>query len=353
MPLHRLPAHPRRRAAHVRPARGAAGHRAGDRRRCASLAAPRHASTTRTGAALPCAEDAGRAGRAARSASPTAQLLAGSTDVGLWVNKQFRELGEIVYLGDVAELQAHRAAERRRRLVDRRRRLARSRLARAGAALARRSPTCGCASPRRRSAMPARWAATSPTARRSAIRAPVLMALDAQIELRQGARVRRMPLPEFYVDYMKNRLEAGRVRAGAARAAAGRGAQVRAYKISKRFDCDISALCAGLAIELDGDTVREVRLAFGGMAATVKRAAAAEAALLGQPWTQASVDAAQGRAGAGLQAAERHARQRRLPRCRWRRTCCSASGSKRAPRPAAGPAPRQRDRRAWPRARPE
>ena len=68
--------------------------------------------------------------------------------------------------------------------------------------------------------------------------------------------------------------------------------QVRAYKISKRFDCDISALCAGFAIELDGDIVKAVRLAYGGMAAIVKRAAQAEAALLGQPWTQASVNAA-------------------------------------------------------------
>ena len=71
-------------------------------------------------------------------------------------------------------------------------------------------------------------------------------------------------------------------------------ASVRAYKISKRFDCDISALCAGLAIELDGDgTVAAARLAFGGMAATVQRAARAEAALVGQAWDEAAVAAAQ------------------------------------------------------------
>jgi len=68
--------------------------------------------------------------------------------------------------------------------------------------------------------------------------------------------------------------------------------QVRAYKISKRFDCDISALCGGFSLALDGEVVKEVRLAFGGMAGIVKRAAKAEAALLGQPWTQASVNAA-------------------------------------------------------------
>ena len=71
-------------------------------------------------------------------------------------------------------------------------------------------------------------------------------------------------------------------------------AEVRAYKISKRFDCDISAVCAALAIELDGDgLVVAARLAFGGMAAKVERAARTEAALLGQLWDEAAVRSAQ------------------------------------------------------------
>ena len=82
-----------------------------------------------------------------------------------------------------------------------------------------------------------------------------------------------MPLPDFYVDYMKNRLEPGEfVQAHRACPLPAPARQVRAYKISKRFDCDISALCAGFAVELDGDTCRAARLAFGGMAAIVKRA---------------------------------------------------------------------------------
>jgi hypothetical protein len=56
--------------------------------------------------------------------------------------------------------------------------------------------------------MPARWAATSPTARRSATSAPVLIALDAR-SCCAAARERTMPLPDFYLDYMKNRLEPG------------------------------------------------------------------------------------------------------------------------------------------------
>ena len=67
------------------------------------------------------------------------------------------------------------------------------------------------------------------------------------------------------------------------------GRQVRAYKISKRYDCDISALCVGLSLQLDGDRVADVRIAFGGMAATVKRAAAAEAAMRGRSWSEGTL----------------------------------------------------------------
>ena len=103
---------------------------------------------------------------------------------------------------------------------------------------------------------------------------------------------RRIALDAFYLDYMKNALAPGEFVEAIELPLPPAAARVRAYKISKRFDCDISAVCAGLWLELDGERVKEVRLAFGGMAATVQRAAGAEAALRGQPWTQASVDAA-------------------------------------------------------------
>jgi xanthine dehydrogenase small subunit len=227
---------------------------------------------------------------ALRVQHPKAQLLAGSTDVGLWVNKQFRELGDILYVGEVEAL---------RRIESRPEGLwigAGASLESAWRALADRWPSLTdvwlrFASPPIRNAgtMGGNVANGSPIGDSP----PVLMALDAQIELRQGARVRRMPLPEFYLDYMKNQLEPGEFVQALLIPPLAPQRQVRAYKISKRFDCDISALCAGLSLELDGDTVRAVRLAYGGMAATVKRAAQAEAALLGQPWTQASITAAQ------------------------------------------------------------
>ena len=230
---------------------------------------------------------------ALREAHPAAQLLAGSTDVGLWVNKQFRTLGDILFVGEVAEMK--RVAE-----VDAEHGLelhigAGASLEAAWSALAQRFPSLTdvwlrFASPPIRNAgtMGGNVANGSPIGDS----APVLLALDAQIELRRGGRIRRMPLQDFYVDYMKNRLEPGEFVQALAVPLAVASRQVRAYKISKRFDCDISALCAGLAIELDGGAVTTVRLAYGGMAGIVKRAALAEAALVGQLWSQAAVNAA-------------------------------------------------------------
>jgi xanthine dehydrogenase small subunit len=122
----------------------------------------------------------------------------------------------------------------------------------------------------------------------------VLIALDAEVVLRRADRVRRMALADFYVDYMKNRLEPGEFVQSIEVPPAPAGAAVRAYKLSKRYDCDISALAAGFTIALDGQgIVRHVRLAFGGMAAIVKRAAGAEAAIAGREWNEAALRAAQ------------------------------------------------------------
>jgi xanthine dehydrogenase small subunit len=229
---------------------------------------------------------------ALREQKPRAQLLAGSTDVGLWVNKQFRDLGDIIYVGDVAEMKTIevRSGDGAEELYIG----AGASLESAFEALVQRVPSLTdvwlrFASPpiRHAGTMGGNVANGSPIGDSP----PVLMSLDAEIELRRGDAVRRMPLPDFYIDYMKNQLQPGEFVQGLAIPLAAMRRQVRAYKISKRFDCDISALCAGFAIELEAgsDTVKAVRLAFGGMAATVKRAAGAEAALVGKPWTQASV----------------------------------------------------------------
>ncbi|RYF79289.1 MAG: xanthine dehydrogenase small subunit [Comamonadaceae bacterium] len=227
---------------------------------------------------------------ALREQHPDARVLAGSTDIGLWVNKQFRDVGDLIYIGEVAELKGVADEGDTLRLG------AGASLEDAWRALVQRAPSLTdvwlrFASPPIRNAgtLGGNVANGSPIGDSP----PILMALDAQIELRKGVAVRRMPLTDFYLDYMKNAMQPGEFVQALVVPHAAFARQVRGYKISKRFDCDISALCAGLAIELDGDTVRSVRLAYGGMAATVKRAAQAEAAVQGQPWTEATVRAAQ------------------------------------------------------------
>jgi len=224
-----------------------------------------------------------------RAARPDARLLAGSTDIGLWVTKQFRELPELIYIGEVAELKRIEVRDGSLRIG------AAAPLEDAWSALAARIPALTDVWLRFAS-LPIRHAGTmgGNIANGSPIgdSAPVLMALGACVVLRLGARQRMLALEDFYVDYMKSRLEPGEFVEALDVPLPGAQTAVRAYKLSKRFDCDISAVCAGLAITLDGDRVADARFAFGGMAATVKRATAAEAAVRGQPWTEASAAAA-------------------------------------------------------------
>ena len=223
-------------------------------------------------------------------ARPTATILAGSTDVGLWVTKQFRRFSEIVHVGAVAELQ--RIEQRDGQLIIG----AGATLEAAWAALAARWPSLHELW-LRFAGRPTREAGTmgGNLANGSPIgdSAPVLMALGATLVLQKGARVRRVPLDDFYTGYMKNRREPGEFVRAVELPLPDAATTVWAYKISKRFDCDISAVCAGLAITRDAaGTVTAARLAFGGMAATVARAQAAEAALIGRPFDVAAADAA-------------------------------------------------------------
>ena len=96
----------------------------------------------------------------------------------------------------------------------------------------------------------------------------------------------------LYVAYQKTALEPGEFLESIRVPLPAPGAKVRSYKIAKRFDQDISAVCGGYRIVLEDGVVRDVRIAYGGVAATPKRALRCERALLDHPWTQDSVDAA-------------------------------------------------------------
>jgi xanthine dehydrogenase small subunit len=227
---------------------------------------------------------------ALREALPQAKVLAGSTDMGLWVTKQFRELGELISINEVAELRAVTAGPAAITIG------AAASLEAAWSALVAEWPSLRDLWLRFAS-LPIRQAGTmgGNVANGSPIgdSAPALIALGATLVLHKGAVQRRLLLEDFYVDYMKNRLEPGEFVHSLEVPRRRAVQQLRAYKISKRFDCDISAVCAVLAVELDGERVASARLVFGGMAGIVKRAAGAEAALVGQPWTEATLQAAQ------------------------------------------------------------
>ncbi len=226
---------------------------------------------------------------ALRAAKPQARLLAGSTDIGLWVNKQFRDLGEVIYLGEVAELKAITTAGGVLTIG------AGASLQAAWDALAAHWPATRQMGLRFAS-LPVREAGTmgGNVANGSPIgdSAPVLIALGASIMLRQGAQQRRMPLQDFYLDYMQNQLQPGEFVEALTVPLPGPDELLRVDKLSKRYDCDISGLSAGLWLRLQGGVVADARFAFGGLAGIVQRAAGAEAAVRGQPWTAATVQAA-------------------------------------------------------------
>jgi xanthine dehydrogenase small subunit len=228
-------------------------------------------------------------------AHPKATLLAGGTDVGLWVNKQLRVLPEVIHVGAVAELCEIQVIEQGQGAAVLHIGAAAS-LQDAWKALAHHWPALGevwlrFASPTVRHAgtMGGNIANGSPIGDG----APVLMALDARLLLRRGDQTRHVDLSDFYLGYMKNQLQVGEFLQVLQVSLPEPGLQLRAYKVSKRFDSDISALCAGLAIRLEGDCVEQVRLVFGGMGPTVSRAALTEATLLGEPWNEATLALAQ------------------------------------------------------------
>jgi xanthine dehydrogenase small subunit len=222
-----------------------------------------------------------------RSANPNACILSGSTDVGLWVTKQMRDLGDIIYVGQVAELKAMTEKDGKLEIG------AGVSLDDAYAAVCRLYRQELSEMRQRFASLPIRNAGTlgGNVANGSPIgdSAPWLIALGAEIVLRGSAGQRVMPLEDFYLDYQKKDLrpdefvEAVRVPLPQV------NRRFRTYKLAKRFDQDISAVCAAFCITLEGNIVRNARVAYGGMAATSKRAPKTEAAMNGREWNEATL----------------------------------------------------------------
>jgi xanthine dehydrogenase small subunit len=226
---------------------------------------------------------------AALESEPSAILLAGGTDVGLWVTKQLRELPAIIYIGEVAGLKEVRRGVTGMVIG------AAVSLTEAWAAiiaafpqLAELAQRFGSPPVRNSGTLCGNLANGSPIGDSM----PVLIALDAELELRRGTRTRRMSLERFYLGYQRKALEPGEFIVSVRVPPPIPGQWVASYKVSKRFDQDISAVCAAFAVHVDGGRVIGTRVAFGGMSAIPARAPAVENALIGAPWKPDSIERA-------------------------------------------------------------
>ncbi len=224
---------------------------------------------------------------------PEACMVAGATDIGLWITKDQQILPTVIYLGNVAELKQIKLDRTAGYLEigaavtysDAMEPLCRwypdfkPLLRRLGAAQVRNAGTIG-----------GNIANGSPIGDMP----PGLIAIGAELVLSNTGGSRRIALEDFFIDYGKQDLRPGECVEKILIPLPSDERQFRTYKLSKRLDQDISAVCAAYGMELSRDgRVDAIRIAYGGMAATPKRAHACEQALIGRTWDQAAVDAAQ------------------------------------------------------------
>lgn len=220
---------------------------------------------------------------------PQATLLAGGTDVGLWVTKQHKRLDPVIWLGKVPELLRIEEDENAVTI---------------GAAvtfqdalpvLAKIHPDLGELI-RRIGSTQVRAAGTigGNIANGSPIgdSMPALIALGATLHLAAPSGKRSIPLEEFFIAYRKTALAVDEIVEAITVPRLADGQLFATYKISKRFDQDISAICPAYCLTVEGGVVTEARITHGGMAGTPARAHKAEAALIGKPFGAASVQAA-------------------------------------------------------------
>ena len=220
-------------------------------------------------------------------AHPDATVIAGATDVGLWVNKDFRDLGPIAFLNRCSDLRGIEITSDSIRIGGI------TTITEIYETLGNEYPSFGQLLRRYGSAQ-VRNAATigGNIANGSPIGdgTPALIALGASLHLRKGAQRRTILLEDFFLEYGKQDRQPGEFVEAVSFPRAGN--HLWCYKSSKRFDQDISAVCGCLWFKLKDGNVEEARIAFGGMAGTPARARSAEAAVLGAPWNDATIQSA-------------------------------------------------------------
>jgi xanthine dehydrogenase small subunit len=215
------------------------------------------------------------------AAHPDATLLAGGTDIGLWVTKQHRELSTIVYTGHVDALNALDVSATHIEIG------AAVTLSNAMAVIVELYPDLDELF-RRFASPPIRNAGTlgGNIANGSPIgdSMPALMVVGTSLVLRSGVDTREIPLDDFYIDYQVNDLRPGEFIESIRIPLPEDNVVLRSHKLSKRFDQDISAVCTAFKLKLEDDRVTSFRMACGGMAVTVRRAFNCEAEIVGRRW---------------------------------------------------------------------
>lgn len=222
-------------------------------------------------------------------AYPQARLLAGGTDLALEVTQFHRTLPVMIYVGNVADMKKIEHYDDRVEIG------AATALSDCYEALSNEYPDFGqllhrfaSLQIRNQGTLGGNIGNASPIGDSP----PLLIALGAKIVLRRGTQTRTLALEDYFIDYrVTARQESEFIERIIVPKADARQA-FRAYKVSKRLDDDISAVCAAFRVQVDNGGVIDARMAFGGMAAIPKRAAHCEQALIGQPWTQATVERA-------------------------------------------------------------
>ncbi len=221
--------------------------------------------------------------------NPGAIIVAGATDVGLWVTKQHRHLPALIFINRITELTEIKTDENEIAIG------AGATCTQAIEKLAALYPDLG-ELVRRFASVQIRNAATvgGNIANGSPIGdlPPALIALGASLVLRHGDSKRKLLLEDFFIDYAKQDRHPGEFVEAIKVPRMARAEELKCYKISKRFDQDISAVCGCFNISIAEGKVARATIAFGGMAATPKRARAVESALIGRTWTEQTLEAA-------------------------------------------------------------
>lgn len=220
---------------------------------------------------------------------PDAVMVAGATDVGLWVNKQMRVLETVIYLGSVRELLSLEDDGSTLRIG------AAVSYTDSMQAIAYRYPAflplmerIGAAQVRNAGTVGGNIANGSPIGDMP----PGLIAAGARLALRSSEGQRVIDLEDFFIRYGKQDLHEGEFVEQILLPVAQPDRLFAIYKISKRIEQDISALCGAFSLQIEAGTIVDARICFGGMAETPRRASRCEAVLLGMAWDQESISAA-------------------------------------------------------------